>query len=113
MKQPRAGRNSEHFYINRTANVVIPEYLSSTYWWAYLDPRGVRFFERHWIINLILFGNYRRLCNEVITQIGGRPAGHILQIACVYGDLTQRLAHCHRESGRLDIVDVAPYSWKI
>ena len=30
----------------------IPDYLSETYWWAYLHPRAVRVFEREWLVNL-------------------------------------------------------------
>ena len=107
MKQLRSEQKSEYFCRDESKNVAIPEYLSNNYWWAYLHPRGVRLFERQWVVNLILFGNYRRLCNEVIEQIGNTPDGHTLQIACVYGDLSQRLAYCHRESGYLDVVDVA------
>ena len=29
------------------APVAVPKYLEQTYWWAYLHPRGVNFFERH------------------------------------------------------------------
>ena len=32
----------------------IPEYLQDTYWWAYLHPNSFYFFEREWVVNLIL-----------------------------------------------------------
>jgi hypothetical protein len=39
----------------------IPYYLSAHYWWAYVHPRAVQVFERQWLVNLILWGNYPRL----------------------------------------------------
>jgi hypothetical protein len=40
---------------------AIPQYLQSHYWWAYVHPRAVHVFERQWLVNLILWGNYKRL----------------------------------------------------
>src|SRR4051812_39825350 len=40
-------------------NVVgVPAYLQETYWWAYVHPNAVRLFERQWLVNLILWGNF-------------------------------------------------------
>ncbi|MBP6242855.1 MAG: hypothetical protein KA377_01615, partial [Chromatiaceae bacterium] len=44
----------------------IPDYLQRVYWWAYLHPRAVFLFEREWLVNLILWGNYQRLCDEAL-----------------------------------------------
>lgn len=100
--------SSNEAALDTPSSVTIPDYLRNTYWWAYLHPRGVRLFERRWLINLILFGNYKRLCDEVIKLVGKNATGSTLQIACVYGDLTQRLACCHQQRGQLEVVDVAP-----
>lgn len=100
--------SSNEAALDTIPTVAIPDYLRNTYWWAYLHPRGVRLFERRWLVNLILFGNYNRLCGEVIDLVGDDAIGSTLQIACVYGDLTQRLAHCHQQRGQLEVVDVAP-----
>jgi hypothetical protein len=35
----------------------IPAYLRTHYWWAYIHPHGVEFFERQWLVNLILWDN--------------------------------------------------------
>lgn len=107
MKLKTIPANTETHSMNQS-EIPVPAYLSETYWWAYLHPRAVRFFERQWLVNLILFGNYKRLCSEVIAEFGQDPEGASLQIACVYGDLTQHLARCHQHSGALDILDVAP-----
>lgn len=88
--------------------VALPEYLEQTYWWAYLHPRGVSFFERQWLVNLILWGNYRTLRDAVFRELPTRGAGRVLQVACVYGDFTAKLARHLGPSAQLDVVDVAP-----
>jgi hypothetical protein len=87
---------------------VIPGYLQNTYWWAYIHPRGVRVFERQWLVSLILWGNYRRLCNAVLQAYGANISGATLQIACAYGDLTPRLAAQIGSAGTLDVIDILP-----
>src|SRR6185503_10495145 len=84
----------------------VPAYLLRTYWWAYVDPRAVRLFERQWLVNLILWGNFARLRDAALDALGGRLAGRTLQIACVYGDLTARLRARLAPGGSLDVVDV-------
>jgi len=91
-----------------SATCDIPRYLEDTYWWAYVHPRAVEFFDRHFLVNLILFGNYRRLRDAALASFGGRLAGRTLQVACVYGDFTQRVAERIHEQGALDVVDVLP-----
>ena len=85
---------------------AVPAYLEQTYWWAYVRPRAVRFWDRPWLINLILFGNYRRLRDEALDALGSRLEGRTLQIACVYGDLSARLRARLAPAARLDIVDI-------
>jgi len=86
----------------------IPEYLEETYWWAYLHPTAVNFFERQWLVNLILWGNFARLRDAALDEIGPSFEGQNLQVACVYGDFSQRAASRLSKESRLDIVDVAP-----
>lgn len=86
----------------------IPEYLRKTYWWAYLHPRAVKFFEHQWIINLILWGNFARLRDAALNEIGRNIFGRTLQIACVYGNFTSSLTKRLAPDARLDVVDVAP-----
>ena len=87
--------------------VAVPRYLDETYWWAYVHPAAVRVFERQWLVNLILFGNYARLRDAALAEFGPRP-GRSLQIACVYGDLTERLSTRIGADASLDVVDVLP-----
>jgi ubiquinone/menaquinone biosynthesis C-methylase UbiE len=85
--------------------IAVPGYLQDIYWWAYVDPRAVRLFEREWLVNLILWGNYGRLRDAAIEALGPM-AGRTLQIACVYGDLTTRICRKTPRDGSLDVVDV-------
>ncbi|MGD9264383.1 MAG: rhodoquinone biosynthesis methyltransferase RquA [Lysobacterales bacterium] len=88
---------------------AIPDYLQDTYWWAYLHPKSFWFFEREWVVNLILWGNMRKLTEAVLDEMDQRPHREVLQVACVYGDFSNRVAAnlAERES-RLSVVDVAP-----
>jgi len=70
----------------------IPDYLQRVYWWAYLHPNAVRLFEREWLVNLILWGNFARLRDAALAEFGDHIDQQMLQIACVYGDFTQRIA---------------------
>lgn len=88
--------------------VVVPAYLAETYWWAYVHPRAVKVFERQWLVNLILWGNFGRLRDAALSAMGERLEGRTLQVACVYGDLTPRLAARVAPGGALDVVDVLP-----
>ncbi len=71
---------------------AIPQYLHDTYWWAYVHPRAVRFFERQWLVNLILWGNFAKLRDAALAALGDKLPGRTLQVACVYGDFTPRVA---------------------
>ncbi len=87
---------------------AIPEYLLSTYEWAYVTPEAVRMFERQWLVNLILWGNFARLRDEALDVLGNNLTGNTLQVACVYGDLTGKLLARHSPQGHLDVLDVLP-----
>ncbi len=86
--------------------IAVPDYLESRYWWAYVRPRAVRFFEREWLVNLILFGNYARLGDAALVEFSGRPRSRTLQVACVYGNLTRRLRAALAPGSELTVVDV-------
>lgn len=90
------------------ATVPIPSYLEDTYWWAYVRPYAISFFDRPWIINLILLGNMVTLREGALDALGAKLHGQTLQIAAVYGEFSTRLAKRVAEGGSLDIVDVVP-----
>jgi ubiquinone/menaquinone biosynthesis C-methylase UbiE len=91
------------------ADAGIPAYLQTHYWWAYIHPLAVRLFERQWLVNLILWGNYARLRDAALGELGDVLPGSTLQLACVYGDLTGRMSRrAAAAGGTLDVVDVLP-----
>jgi ubiquinone/menaquinone biosynthesis C-methylase UbiE len=87
----------------------VPPYLQETYWWAYVHPNAVRLFERQWLVNLILWGNFARLRDGALDAVEGEEGARTLQVACVYGDFTARLEErVTARRGSLDVVDVLP-----
>jgi len=86
----------------------VPSYLERYYWWAYVHPNAVRVFERQWLVNLILWGNFGRLRDAALESLGDSIVGRTLQVACVYGDLTQRLVERLGDDSWLDVVDILP-----
>src|ERR1700719_2240013 len=88
---------------------TVPYYLTAHYRWAYVHPMAVKLFERQWLVNLILWGNYARLRDAALAELGESLSGNTLQVACVYGDLTNRLSGAaERAGGLVDVVDVLP-----
>jgi ubiquinone/menaquinone biosynthesis C-methylase UbiE len=106
---------SPHALLNGGASftsVPVPEYLEKTYWWAYVHPNAVRVFERQWLVNLILWGNFARLRDAALAELGEACQGNVLQVACVYGDFTEHLVRRLGPEGHLDVIDVAPVQIK-
>jgi ubiquinone/menaquinone biosynthesis C-methylase UbiE len=91
-----------------SVTVPIPEYLEKTYWWAYVHPNAVRVFERQWLVNLILWGNFARLRDAALQELGEAVNGKILQVACVYGNFTEHVVKRLGPQAQLDVIDVAP-----
>jgi ubiquinone/menaquinone biosynthesis C-methylase UbiE len=94
--------------LNAARGAAVPAYLSETYWWAYVHPKAVRLFERQWLVNLILWGNFAKLRDAALAEMGDQLEGRTLQVACVYGDFTPRLAERLAPRATLDVVDVLP-----
>lgn len=86
----------------------IPRYLQQVYWWAYVHPKAVHLFEREWLVNTILFGNYGRLRDMALAELGTSVHGRTLQVACVYGNLTPQLRERLAPDASLDVVDILP-----
>lgn len=88
------------------AHPALPDYLERHYTWAYLEPRNARLFDRPGFLQLLLFGFYRRLGDAVLQTFANSDRQRLLQVGCVYGDLTPRLAR-QNGAGQFDVVDVA------
>jgi len=97
-----------HPHVAVAAPVTVPHYLESTYWWAYTHPNAVRVFERQWLVNLILWGNFSRLRDLALKEMGETINGNVLQVACVYGNFTEHLVRRLGPKGHLNVIDVAP-----
>lgn len=91
-----------------TTSLSIPGYLERVYWWAYVHPRAVRLFEREWLVNTILMGNYARLRDAMLNELGAQVRGDTLQVACVYGDFSNRLQQRLGPKATLDVIDILP-----
>ena len=87
-------------------SVAVPAYLSEVYTWAYLAPANVEMLDRSIVVDVLLFGNARRLMRGAIAEI--EPGQKVLMAAHVYGDFVNRLADRVGPDGTLDIIDVAP-----
>jgi len=92
--------------------VTVPDYLEKTYWWAYTHPNAVRVFERQWLVNLILWGNFSRLRDLALQEMGDVIHGKVLQVACVYGNFTEFLVRRLGSQAHLNVIDVAPVQIK-
>nr|WP_246664568.1 rhodoquinone biosynthesis methyltransferase RquA [Rhodoblastus acidophilus] len=87
----------------------IPAYLTKHYWWAYVHPKAVWFFERQWLIDAILWGNYHQLRDAALDKLGPTLPGSTLQVASAYGDFTPALAErAAAGQGEVDVIDVLP-----
>lgn len=87
---------------------VVPSYLEQVYWWAYVHPNAVNVFERDWLVNTILFGNYGRLRDAALAELGAPITGNVLQVACAYGNLTPTLVQRLAPGAQLEVVDILP-----
>lgn len=84
-----------------------PGYLVRHYWWAYVHPLAVKFWDHLPIVNLILYGNYGRLRDQALQVLGPNLSGRTLQVTCCYGDYTPKLAaRVAHAGGSLDVIDV-------
>ena len=86
--------------------VRIPDYLRDTYSWAYLNPRSVCLLDTPLVVHGILWGNFNRLVSAALAEF--EPGLRVLQPACVYGNLSARLAAKLGPRGHLQVSDVAP-----
>jgi ubiquinone/menaquinone biosynthesis C-methylase UbiE len=74
-----------------------------------VHPNAVKVFERGWLINAILWGNYTRLRDAAVNALGAELPGRTLQVASAYGDFSLALAaRVAASGGVLDIIDVLP-----
>lgn len=84
-----------------------PKYLAKHYWWAYVTPFAIRFWDRQFLVNMILFGNLRKLINATLATFGKLHPRKTVQISAVYGSITPELAS-QLEGNEFHLIDVTP-----
>ena len=84
---------------------VIPSYMQDIYYWAYLNPRNVRWLDHEFVVRLILWEQHAKLRRAAFAEI--EPGQKVLQSTCVYGKFLPMLADLIGPQGHLDLVDIA------
>ncbi len=69
-----------------------PEYLARNYWWAYVWNFSIWFWDHEPLVNMILFGNYKKLVGKTLERFKRIKPKKTLQITAVYGSITPDLA---------------------
>lgn len=90
---------------------VVPKYLNDGYWWAYVNPMAIRALDRQYLVNMVLWGHATLLQDTVFDGIGdanGSIHGRTLQIACVYGNFTEKLMRRMTPDASLNVIDAVP-----
>lgn len=85
-----------------------PDYLRKIYWWAYEHPLAVKFWDRGFLINFILLGNYTRLVDAVLDAFPAPITGNLLQISNAYGQLVPRIQEQLGADAHFDLIDILP-----
>jgi hypothetical protein len=84
----------------------VPAYMREVYSWAYLNPRNVKWLDREIVVSMILWGNNKRLKQQLLMEIA--PDATVLQAAHVYGSLIPEIAAKLDHSDQLEVVEVSP-----
>jgi ubiquinone/menaquinone biosynthesis C-methylase UbiE len=94
------------FVKDRYSHLTVPDYLQHNYWWAYLSPIGVKFFDHPFIVNRVLWGNYHAIAQATVAQIKRLKPSKITGISCAYGEFLPQLIK-HVDFTTLSLFDVA------
>jgi len=99
------------FFITTRASVILFESRKSRpdnhVYWIYRSPWLIWLIDRQFISSVILLFQYSRLVKQVLDQVGTSGSGkRVLQVSCVFGNFSQRLADCCHRFGELFILDI-------
>ena len=84
---------------------AIPYYMQDIYYWAYLNPRNVRWLNHESVVRLILWQQHVKLRKAAFAEI--ETGQNVLQSTCVYGNYLPLLADHIGPAGHLDLVDIS------
>jgi ubiquinone/menaquinone biosynthesis C-methylase UbiE len=99
------------FFITTRASLMVYEHrkprLDSHVYWIYRSPWLIWLLDRQFISSVILLFQYHRLVKLVLAPACARREGkRILQVSCVFGNFTQKLAACYHKLGEVFIFDI-------
>ena len=91
---------------------ALPEYLAKHYWWAYLSPTGVKFFDRPFMVNRILWGQYHKIAQDAVNLFSSEnelvnTKQKVAGVSCAYGEFFPKLA-LNNNVEQLFLFDIAP-----
>jgi len=89
----------------------MPEYLAKNYWWAYLSPFGVKFFDHPFMVNRILWGQYHKIANDTVKLLATESDYSIAEISCAYGEIIPKVG-AESNAKNIYLFDVAPIQLK-
>lgn len=90
---------------------ALPHYLIKHYWWAYLSPVGVSFFDHGFIVNRILWGYYHVIAQDAVNLICRQTEQKVAGISCAYGEFFPKLTQ-QSQVDNLYLFDIAPIQIK-
>jgi ubiquinone/menaquinone biosynthesis C-methylase UbiE len=99
------------FFITTHASVMLfshgKQRRNSHVYWIYRSPVLIWLMDRQFISSVILLFQYHRLVRRVLAPACARREGRrILQVSCVFGNFTQKLAACYHKLGEVLIFDI-------
>jgi len=99
------------FFITTRASLMVFEQrkqrLDSHVYWIYRSPLLIWLLDRQFISSVILLFQYHRLVKQVLAPVCAKREGkRILQVSCVFGNFTQKLAACYHKLGEVFIFDI-------
>jgi ubiquinone/menaquinone biosynthesis C-methylase UbiE len=83
----------------------VPAYLQDVYYWAYINPRHVKYLDNDFVVRTILWQQHNKLQRLAFDEI--EPGQRVLQSACVYGSFSANLTKHIGPTGTMDVFDVA------
>lgn len=99
------------FFIATRASLMVLSFGGQAWnrhvYWIYRSPVLIWLFDRQFISSVILLFQYHRLVRLVLAPACADKAGkRILQVSCVFGDFTRRLAACYHRIGEVFVFDI-------
>lgn len=99
------------FFVTTRASLMVYSHLErrphSHVYWIYRSPLLIWLLDRQFISSVILLFQYHRLVRRVLAPACADKAGkRLLQVSCVFGDFTRRLASCYHRLGEVFILDI-------